>query len=102
MPAAHGLRAHARGDIPGALEGLGLALPRLIEIGGSHAQRDLFEQVYLDALVRCGTEVSLTGAQGLLQQQVNRQPESRRLRRQADAVLRALGLPVAQHARPPH
>ncbi|MEJ8824616.1 tetratricopeptide repeat protein [Variovorax humicola] len=102
MPAAHGLRAHGRGDIPGALEGLGLALPRLIEIGGSHAQRDLFEQVYLDALVRCGTEVSLTGAQGLLQQQVNRQPESRRLRRQADAVLRALGLPVAQHARAPH
>ena len=77
-------------------------MPRLIEIGGSLAYRDLFEQVYLDALVRCGTEVSLTGAQGLLQQQVNRQPESRRLRRQADAVLRALGLPVAQHARAPH
>ncbi|MEJ8848935.1 tetratricopeptide repeat protein [Variovorax rhizosphaerae] len=92
VPAAHGLRAHARGDHEGALEGLGLALPRLIEIGGSHAQRDLFEQVYLDALVRSGTEVALTGAQGVLQRQLNGQPESLRLRRQADAVYKALGL----------
>jgi len=93
VPAARGLRAHARGDHEGAIEGLGLALPRLIEIGGSHAQRDLFEQVYLDALVRSGTAAALTGAQGVLQRQLNGQPESMRLRRQADAVYRALGLP---------
>ncbi len=65
----------------------------MIEIGGSHAQRDLFEQVYLDALVRSGTEATLTGAQGILQQQVNGQPESLRLRRQAAKVYRQLGLP---------
>ncbi|MDM0039952.1 tetratricopeptide repeat protein [Variovorax sp. J22G21] len=94
VPAAHGLRAHARGDHAGAIEGLGLALPRLIEIGGSHAQRDLFEQVYLDALVRCGTATALAGAQGILQQQLNGQPESLRLRRQNAAVYRALGLPA--------
>ena len=76
-----------------AIEGLGLALPRLMEIGGSHAQRDLFEQVYLDALVRSGTAATLASAQGLLQQQRNGQPESLRLRRQADAVYAALGLP---------
>jgi len=92
VPAAHGLRAHARGDFAGAVEGLGLALPRLFEIGGSHAQRDLFEQVYLDALVRIGTEAALAGAQGILQQQVNGQPESLRLRRQAAAVYERLGL----------
>ncbi|MEP6720111.1 MAG: tetratricopeptide repeat protein [Variovorax sp.] len=94
VPAAHGLRADARGDHAGAIEGLGLALPRLIEIGGSHAQRDLFEQVYLDALVRCGTRSTLAGAQGILQQQLNGQPESLRLRRQNAAVYRALGLPA--------
>lgn len=92
VPAAHGLVAHARGEFPAAVEGLGVALPRLVEIGGSHAQRDLFEQVYLDALVRTGTEASLTSAQGLLQQQCNGQPESQRLHRQAAAVYARLGL----------
>ncbi|MDH6591233.1 hypothetical protein M2165_001122 [Variovorax sp. TBS-050B] len=92
VPAARGLLAHARGDFAAAVEGLGSALPRLIEIGGSHAQRDLFEQVYLDALVRCGTRAALTGAQGLLQQQRNAQPESLRLRRQVGAVYARLGL----------
>jgi len=92
VPAARGLVAHARGDFAAAIEGLGSALPRLVEIGGSHAQRDLFEQGYLDALVCIGTEASLTGAQGILQQQLNGQPESLRLRRQAAAVYARLGL----------
>jgi hypothetical protein len=92
VPAAHGLVAHARGDFAAAIEGLGVALPRMIEIGGSHAQRDLFEQVYLDALVRTGTESTLTGAQGILQQQLNGQPESLRLWRQTSAVYARLGL----------
>ena len=93
MPAARGLLAHARGDAAGAIEGLGLALPRLVEIGGSHAQRDLFEQLYLDALIASGTAAALASAQGLLQQRVNAQPESLRLRRQADTVYAALQLP---------
>lgn len=94
VPAARGLLAHARGDAATAIKRLGLALPRLIEIGGSHAQRDLFEQVYLDALIRNGTETTLAGAQGILQQQVNGQPESARLRRQAATVYARLGLPA--------
>lgn len=92
VPAARGLVAHARGDFASAIDGLGSALPRLVEIGGSHAQRDLFEQVYLDALVRAGTETTLTGAQGILQQQLNGQPESLRLRRQTSDVYARLGL----------
>ena len=100
VPAAHGLLAHARGDFSGAVDGLGMALPRLIEIGGSHAQRDLFDQVYLDALVRAGTERTLTAAQGILQQQLNGQPESLRLRRQTGAVCRSLGLEVLKQAAP--
>jgi tetratricopeptide (TPR) repeat protein len=94
VPAARGLLAHARGDFVAAIEGLGSALPRLLEIGGSHAQRDLFEQLYLDALVRAGSRATLTAAQGILQQQRNGQPESLRLRRQSGAVYARLGLPA--------
>ncbi len=94
VPAARGLLAHARGDFAAAIDGLGTALPRLVEIGGSHAQRDLFEQVYLDAMVRHGSEATLAAAQGILQQQRNGQPESLRLRRQVAAVHRRLGLPA--------
>lgn len=92
VPAARGLVAHARGDFASAAGELGSALPRLVEIGGSHAQRDLFEQVYLDALVRTDTQATLAGAQGILQQQLNGQPESLRLRRQASDVYSRLGL----------
>src|SRR5690606_33893372 len=83
VPAARGLHAHARGEFASAVESLGQALPRLIEIGGSHAQRDLFEQVHLDALMRMGTEAALRRAGDLLAPQVAGQPESLRLRRQA-------------------
>lgn len=94
VPAAQALLAHARSDFAAAIDGLGLALPRLMEIGGSHAQRDLFEQVYLDALIRSGSEATLASAQGILQQHLNQQPESLRLRRQANAVYAALALSV--------
>ncbi|KQT14259.1 tetratricopeptide repeat protein [Ramlibacter sp. Leaf400] len=89
LPAADGLLAWARGDHASAVRGLGQALPRLLEIGGSHAQRDLFSQIHLDALVRSG---HLGGAQNLLQQQIRSQPESRRLRRQGAQLYAALGL----------
>lgn len=95
VPAADGLLAHARGDFAGAIAGLGEALPRLVEIGGSHAQRDLFEQIYLDALMRSGNAHHLSSAQGLLQRQLNTQPQSRRLARQTNTVYAALGLPTS-------
>ena len=90
VPAARGLLAHATGDWKTAVEALGHALPRLLEIGGSHAQRDLFAQIHLDALVKSG---HLAGAQNLLQPQLRAQPESRRLKRQAAKLYAALGLP---------
>ena len=89
MPAARGLLAHARGDWQEAVDGLGQALPRLVEIGGSHAQRDLFEQVHIDALLRSG---QLAGAQNRLQLLLRAQPESKRLRRQATRLYASLGL----------
>ena len=89
LPAAHGLMAHARGDHANAVRHLGSALPRMLEVGGSHAQRELFEQIHLDALVHSGQWM---GAQNILQQRTNAQPESRRLARQADDLLQRLGL----------
>ncbi|MEP6064428.1 MAG: tetratricopeptide repeat protein [Paracoccaceae bacterium] len=50
--AAHGIAAHAAHDWEDAIRFMGKALPRLSEAGGSHAQRDLFEQIYLDALMQ--------------------------------------------------
>ncbi|MBW4575825.1 MAG: tetratricopeptide repeat protein [Aphanothece sp. CMT-3BRIN-NPC111] len=52
IPAARGMAAHAQGNWQRAIAQLGPTLPHLYKIGGSHAQRDLFEQVYLDAWLR--------------------------------------------------
>ena len=90
VPAAHGLLAHAQGDWATAVEKLGVALPRLVEIGGSHAQRDLFHQIWLDALQRNGQWAAV---QNELQPLVNGQPESARLVRQVGVVNAALRLP---------
>lgn len=81
--------AHAQGNFARAADQLGMALPRLAEVGGSHAQRDLFELFYLDALVRNG---KLAGAQHLVQQRCLQQPESLRLKHQASRLYTDLGL----------
>ncbi len=52
LPAAKGMKAHAMGEWGSAIALLSPILSRLHEIGGSHAQRDLFEQVYLHAWLR--------------------------------------------------
>lgn len=54
LPAARGVLAHARGDYAMAAKWLGVANPRMVEIGGSHAQRDLFAQLLLDAHLKLG------------------------------------------------
>ncbi|MEH1822203.1 MAG: tetratricopeptide repeat protein [Nostoc sp.] len=52
VPAARGMIAHARGNWENAIAELEPVLPNLYSTGGSHAQRDLFEQIYIDALIR--------------------------------------------------
>lgn len=54
ITASEGLLAHARDDHDLAFRKMSLALPRLLEIGGSHAQRGLFEQVLLDSMIKTG------------------------------------------------
>jgi tetratricopeptide (TPR) repeat protein len=54
LPAAHGVYAHAQRDWASAARNLSVANPRMTEIGGSHAQRDLFGQILLDAHLKLG------------------------------------------------
>jgi hypothetical protein len=54
QPAAAAIMARARGDWGAASDRLGAALPGMLAIGGSHAQRDLFDQLLLDSLERAG------------------------------------------------
>ncbi len=54
VPLAHGLAAHATGDMPAAARLIGRAMPHLRTLGGSIAQRALFGAIHLDALIRAG------------------------------------------------
>ncbi len=54
LPACRGLIAHAEGNFTAAYDWLEPVRQRFQEIGGSHAQRDLFEQTCLDLMVRTG------------------------------------------------
>ncbi len=54
LPGCEGLYSYARGEFERAWHHLSVAVPRMAEAGGSHAQRDLFEQVLLDAALRSG------------------------------------------------
>ncbi len=70
-PAAQAMLARARGDWAAAARLLGEALPHLLLVGGSHAQRDLFEQLHIDSLVR-GRQAA--AAQPLLASRLARDP----------------------------
>lgn len=91
LPAAEGLVAHARGDFEAAVQGLHTALPRMIEVGGSHAQRDFFEQIALDATIRAGR---LSEAQQALELRRGFDPDGVPLNRRLADVYDQLGLPA--------
>jgi tetratricopeptide (TPR) repeat protein len=96
LPAAAALFAHATGNYAQAIDGLETALPRLAAIGGSHAQRDLFEQIYLDALERTGR---WSDAQQLLEIRRRFDPGGVPINRKLTKTYDRLGLPVqAQQA----
>lgn len=90
VPACEGLLAHARGDCATAVQKMGMALPRLTEIGGSHAQRGLFEQVMLDSLIRTGRHVA---AQQMLERARLGSPDSQPLYPKLESIYTHLGLP---------
>lgn len=90
LPAARGLLAHARGDWARAADELARACPEIWRGGGSHAQRDVFHQIRLDATVRAGR---LAEAQQLLMGRLGFEPRSVPDNRRLAAVFEALGLP---------
>jgi tetratricopeptide (TPR) repeat protein len=97
LPGCEGLYAYARGDFDAAWRHLGLAMPRMIEAGGSHAQRDLFEQILLDAAIKSGRS---TTAQQMLELRRMADPEGVPVNAMLAGVYTRLGLPVlAEQAR---
>jgi tetratricopeptide (TPR) repeat protein len=97
LPAARGIMAHARGDWGSAIRELGHSLPRMAECGGSHAQRDLFEQIHLDALVKAGRT---SAAQQVLEMRRTYDPDGVPLNRMLGDIYETSGLPeLAEQAR---
>jgi hypothetical protein len=105
--AAHGIAAHAAEDWDDAIRFLGKALPRMTECGGSHAQRDLFEQIHLDALIKSGQAAR---AQQVLEMRRTYDPDGVPLNLMLADVYEQAGLPSlaepakkrAEHMRAAH
>lgn len=97
LPAAQGIVAHSKGDWDTAITQMARALPRMSECGGSHAQRDLFEQIHLDALVKEGRA---SAAQQVLEMRRTYDPDGVPLNLLLGDVYDQTGLPsLAQEAR---
>ncbi len=90
LPGCEGLFAHARGNFGLAWHRLAASVPRMAEAGGSHAQRDLFEQILLDAAIKSGRA---TAAQRILELRRTMDPDGVPLNTALAAVYRQLGLP---------
>jgi hypothetical protein len=89
LPACEGLYAYAHGDYDAAWHRLVSTAPRFSELGGSHAQRDLFEQIMLDAAMKSGR---LTAAQQMLELRRNADLEGVPVNMALAAVYSKLGL----------
>jgi hypothetical protein len=89
LPACEGLYAYARGEYEGAWRHLSRAMPRMIEIGGSHAQRDLFDQILLDTAIKARRTVA---AQQMLELRRAADPQGVPLNTALGEVYAELGL----------
>ena len=69
LPAAEGLLSFANGDYETAFARLNTARPNMQTVGGSHAQRDVFERVTIEAALRAGR---LTSARDLIEDRARR------------------------------
>ncbi len=90
LPAARSIMAHSAGDYTAAVPLIAQALPRMAEVGGSHAQRDLFEQIHLDALIRAGR---VSAAQQVLEMRRTFDHDGVPVNRALGQIYDAAGLP---------
>jgi tetratricopeptide (TPR) repeat protein len=97
LPGCEGLYAYAHSDYDRAWRELSDVAPRLAEAGGSHAQRDLFEQIVLDAALKGGR---LVNAQRLLELRRSADPNSVPVNAALAELYGKVGLPsLAEQAR---
>jgi hypothetical protein len=97
LPACEGLFAYANGEHEMAWRKLESVIARLTEIGGSHAQRDLFEQILLDAALKSGRLIS---AQQMLELRRHADPDGVPVNNALADIYGRLGLPqLAEQAR---
>lgn len=66
--------AFARGDWDRAANLFQLARPEFVRLGGSHAQRDIFEETLIEACARAGR---LDQARAILEERLDRRPNGR-------------------------
>ncbi|CDP51442.1 hypothetical protein [Devosia sp. DBB001] len=90
LPGCRGVLAHARGNYGEAVKYLSVANPRIAQIGGSHAQRDLFGQILLDAHLKAGNWAI---ARQLLEMRRTWDPDGVPLNRALAMVYEKLGKP---------
>ena len=88
LPLAAAVLAHARGRPAEALDLLRPALGGMHQLGGSHAQQDVFEQLFLDAALAAGSEPD---ARLLLERVAGRHPVPPLRRRGYAEAARRLG-----------
>ncbi len=92
VPLAEGLAAHAAGDHEAALQLIEPKLGQLMDIGGSHAQRDLFDQIVLDTLLQTRR---FKRAQQILETRRLSDRDGVPVNRELARVYRELGLPLS-------
>jgi len=97
LPGCEGLYAYARGDYARAWHHLVSSVPRMAETGGSHAQRDLFDQILVDTALKSGR---LAAAQRMLELRRMADPNGVPVNSALCAVYSNLGLSeLAERAR---
>ena len=89
LPGCEGLYAYARGDYTNAWRHLASSVPRMAEAGGSHAQRDLFEQILFDTALKDGR---LAAAQQMLERRRMADPDGVPVNAALATVYARLGL----------
>lgn len=72
VPLTEGMQAFAGGDYRRAIDRIEPRRPRIVEIGGSRAQRDIFHDTLLEACFRAG---EVERAERLLAERVKRRPD---------------------------